>query len=485
MNVARRLTANMAFAVGGRVISALIGLAITGLVTRHLGAELFGIYRTASAWAVLGCTLANLGLSVVCLREISRPGADITRIIGTALTLRFITAALSIVVLTVVFMQVPLAHMGDPLRLAHAVTIAGIGTMATLGNELVVTIFQSALAQRRATIAELSGGAVTLVLTLVVIYMGGSLLGLMGAATGGLIMTLLISVVLAESIAPVRPRLDIALAGSLLVLGIPLFMSDIVGMVTLRLDTVALSLFSTPTEVGYYGVANKLREVAVKLPYMFAAFLMPLLVRSMGDLREFNLRLSNSLVAVWVFAVSVMLAMGCFGDVILHLLAGRGFAESTSVVQITGIALAAGSLSAVLQMGVLARDRAGQVLNAHIISAVVAIAGYYLLIPRWGAAGTAWAVAAGESAFMLRLLWIASPDGISALPWRKLLGVGLVGGFSAALLLGLRARGVGLAWALSAAVVLYPLLLLGAGVASRQQLMSLVGRSGPKDPNVS
>ena len=131
-----------------------------------------------------------------------------------------------------------------------------------------------------------------------------------------------------------RPRLDLALAGSLIVLGLPLFMSDIIGMVTLRLDTIALSIFSTPTEIGYYGVANKLREVAVKLPYMFAAFLMPLLVRSLGDLREFNLRLSNSLVAVWVFAVSVMLAMGCFGDVILQLLAGRDFAESATVVQI-------------------------------------------------------------------------------------------------------------------------------------------------------
>ena len=66
--------------------------------------------------------------------------------------------------------------------------------MATLGNELVVTIFQSALAQRRATIAELSGGVATLILTIAVIYLGGSLLGLLGAATGGLIITLLIAV---------------------------------------------------------------------------------------------------------------------------------------------------------------------------------------------------------------------------------------------------------------------------------------------------
>ena len=480
MNVARRLTANMAFAVGGRVISAFIGLAITALVTRHLGAELFGIYRTASAWAVLGCTLANLGLSVVCLREISRPGADITRIIGTALTLRFATAAVSIVVLTLIFLHMPMRHMGDPVRLAYAVAIAGIGTMATLGNELVVTIFQSVLAQRRATIAELAGGVVTLALTLIVIYMGGGLLGLISAATAGLIMTLLIAVVLAESIAPVRPRLDLALAGSLMVLGLPLFMSDIIGMVTLRLDTVALSLFSSPTEVGYYGVANKLREVAVKLPYMFAAFLMPLLVRSVGDRREFNLRLSNSLVAVWVFAVSVMIAMGCFADAILHLLAGKGFAASTTVVQITGLALAAGSLAAVLQMGAFARDKSAQVMRAHFFSALVALVGYVLLIPRWGAAGTAWAVAAGEGVFTLRLLWIASPDGVTALPWRKLIGVGVMGAFSAALILGLRARGAGLPLALVAAVVLYPALLLAGGIASRQQIMSLLGR-GPPD----
>ena len=48
-------------------------------------------------------------------------------------------------------------------------------------------------------------------------------------------------------------------------LGAPLLLSDIIGMVTLRLDTVMLSIMSSPAEVGYYSVANKLREIDGRL----------------------------------------------------------------------------------------------------------------------------------------------------------------------------------------------------------------------------
>lgn len=484
-NVAQRLTANMAFAITGRVASALMGLAVTALVTRHLGAELFGVYRTASAWAVLSCTFASLGLSIVCLRQISEPGANITKIVGTSLVLRLVTAAVSIALVALVFLKVPVSGGGDLGHFSKAVAIAGLGTMGTLGNELITTIFQSALAQRRSTIAELIGGAFTLVLTVLAIYLHGGLLVLIGAASGGLIATFLVSAVLAKSIAPVRLQFDPALARTLLVLGAPLLLSDIVGMATLRLDTVMLSLMSSPAEVGYYSVANKLREVAVKLPYLFAAFLLPVLVRALSDTKEFDKRLGNGLVASWIFAVSVMLVMGCFGDVLVDLLAGPDFLPGASVVAITGIALAAGSLAAVLQTAVVARLPSITVFKAHVWSAITAIAGYGLLIRPWGAAGTAIAVAVGELAFTVRLMWLASPSGLRGLPWKRLMGIAVVGAFSATLIFGLRARGFGLPWAIATAALVYPALLLMSGILTRKQLMQLIGRGGAASRDVS
>src|SRR6266404_9033420 len=157
MSVSQRLTYNMAFAVAGRVGSALIGLATTAMMTRHLGPELFGDYRTASAWAVLGCTVANLGLNMVTLREIAVPGRDVTRTVGTALTLRVVLGLAAVALTSLLLALIPSPDPADAHQLVLATALAGVGSVATLGNEIVTTIFQNTLSQVKATIAELAG----------------------------------------------------------------------------------------------------------------------------------------------------------------------------------------------------------------------------------------------------------------------------------------------------------------------------------------
>lgn len=477
MSIARRLTANMAFAVGGRVLGAAMGLATTALLTRHLGPELFGIYRTALAWAVTTCILANLGLSVVTLREISRPGADISRIVGTALSMRLGIGVLSVLLAAGIALATGGPGSIDPAQLSRAILLAGLGCLATLGNEIVTTIFQSALAQVRSTIAELVGGAVALALTALCVLIDGGLMLFIAAASGGLVATFLVSAELARPIALVQLRFDRKLAAALIVTGLPIFMSDIVGIVTLRLDTVMLSVLSLPSEVGYYGVANKLREVAMKLPYLFAAFLMPVLVQALHDAKLFDQRLRDSLVSVWVFAVGVMLVLGCFAEQLVALIAGNGFVPAIPVVRVTGVALAAGCLTAVLQYSALARERATQVMRVHVCAAILALIGLFTLIPRLGAIGAAWAVAAGEMAFAIGLLPLASANGLSALPWLRLAGIGTAGLICAGIAYGLQNRGVPFYFSAPAVAASYALFLFLTGMVKPEQLRLLVGRS--------
>jgi O-antigen/teichoic acid export membrane protein len=475
MSTAQKLTVNMAFAVAGRIAGALIGLATTALVTRHLGPDLFGIYRTALAWAILSCTVANLGLSIVCLREISHPGSDISRIIGTALALRLTIGILGVAIAAGVFLLVPMPHGIEPRQLGLATAIAGIGCVATLGNELVTTIFQRSLAQARATTAELAGGFTTLLLSALCVWAGGGLTAIVAAASIGLIVTFLVAAALAEKLAPVRLRFDPALARTLVLIGLPVFMSEIVGMITLRVDTVSLALLSVPSQVAYYGVASKLREVATKIPYMFGAFLLPLLVRAVSDRESFNTRLSEALVATWLFAVGMMLVMGCFADVLVLVAAGKQFLAAVPAVQVTGVALAVSCVIAILYSAAIAREQIGAALRAHVIGAIISLTGFALLIRPFGAAGTAAAVAAGEFFFMLRLLWLASPQ-LSRLPWARLAGITIAGGATAIVVMAARERGLSVYLALPFAGVAYPGLLLVTGLVKLEQVIGLLRR---------
>ena len=55
MTAASKLTSNIAYAVVGRLLNAAFGLATTALMARHLGPEIFGLFRTAFAWSTMTC----------------------------------------------------------------------------------------------------------------------------------------------------------------------------------------------------------------------------------------------------------------------------------------------------------------------------------------------------------------------------------------------------------------------------------------------
>lgn len=477
MSIARKLTTNVVYAVGSRLVGAVFGLTTTAIMARHLGPDAFGVFRTAFAWAVLCCMAANLGLNVVCLREISQPGADIRRVVGAALGLRLLVGAACIVLSAGVAWFVPVGDAAGAAHLSVAAAVAAVGSVATLGNELVTTVFQQSLTQKRASLAEIGGGAATLALTAIAAGQDLGVVAFAAAASAGLVVTFVIAAILSERIAPIRPIIDLALSRRMVRSGVPLFVGDILGMVTVRLDTVLLSMLSVASEVGYYGIANKIREIAVKLPYLFAALLMPILTRAADQPGQFRRVLGDGLVAAWIFGVAVMLALACFADVIVSLLAGGKYAAAVDIVRLTGPALAAGCMSAVLQYAAYALDRSPAMVRAIAISSTIALVAMLLLIPRHGATGAAAAVVIGELVFMLGLIRPASPDGVGVVPWPRLAAVTATGAGVAALTFEMRAFGAH--WAIAAAtmIVAYPALLLLFRTVSLAQLRALTAKS--------
>lgn len=477
MTLARKLTTNVGYAVAGRLASAVFGLATTAIMARQLGPEFFGAFRTAFAWGVLCCTLANLGLVVVCLQEISRDGADKRRIVGTALGLRLLFGAFCILLSAGIAWFVPLSEAIGPLQMSCATAIAALGAVATLGHEVVATIFQQSLTQKRASIAEFAGGTATLGFTLLAVLIDGGLLAFTTAITSGLVVTTLCAVLLAEKLTPVRPQLDLPLARRMIVSGLPLFGSEAVGMITSRLDTVLLSVLSIATQVGYYGAAGKIREMAVRFPYMFAMLLMPILTSRVSEPREFRRFLADALVVTWIFGVAVIVGLARYADLIVALLAGPKYTGAIPAVQLTGVAVAVTAMAAILQYAAYALDRSGAALKAKTVSAVAALIAMLVLIPGHGAVGTMAAVTIGELLFALMLMPHATPDGQPAVPWRRLALVCIVGLLAAGVALTLKALDVPRYLRIIAVVMAYPLLLLAFRVTSLAQLRALTAKA--------
>ena len=81
----------MAAIVSGKAMTAVAGLFTIMVLTRHLGPTEFGYYRTVLTYCAFAAVLADCGLYMINLREMSRPGANTGRVAGNTLALRFLS----------------------------------------------------------------------------------------------------------------------------------------------------------------------------------------------------------------------------------------------------------------------------------------------------------------------------------------------------------------------------------------------------------
>ena len=70
------------------------------------------------------------------------------------------------------------------------------------------------------------------------------------------------------------PRLDLTLARSLILTGIPFLIYGVLGVIYYRLDTVLLSLLTNANVVGWYGASYRLFDTLVFLPSIVISMIM-------------------------------------------------------------------------------------------------------------------------------------------------------------------------------------------------------------------
>ena len=157
MNVARRIGANMAAAVGGKAVIALTGVATVAIMTRQLGVADYGVLRTALTFVLFPATFANLGLNYIMLREVGVDTVRADRIASAALGLRLAAGALFLAAGLGISLLIPWSPV-----VRWTILIASVGMLAYIGNEIVTGVLQWQLRQSSAIVAEVAGAVVTL-----------------------------------------------------------------------------------------------------------------------------------------------------------------------------------------------------------------------------------------------------------------------------------------------------------------------------------
>lgn len=393
MALARKIAYNVVFNSFLKVFSTVaLSLYSIRLITGYLGQDGFGKYSTVLAFFAFFSAVADLGLSSVTAREISREGADESKILSKVLSLRLVSSF-------VVFLLAPfLVLLFDyPHDLKIGILIAAGAILFSTLSLMLNGIFQKRVAMDKVALVEFLGKLFQVGMVIFVVRENLGFLAIASTLLASLSFNALVVFFLSRRFVSFSLEVDYAYWKKFLHESLPMGMTAIITFTYFKMDTILLSVLQTSSHVGIYNVAYKVMENLIFFPAMLAGLILPLLSRFIYTNRKHFEEIANKTFKVFVIIV-VPIVIGTWflsGDII-RIVSGDAFLESVPVLQILIFALGCIFFGNFFNMLLVVGNAQKKLMQTLFFVAIFNLLLNAFLIPRFSYIGAAFASLATE-----------------------------------------------------------------------------------------
>jgi len=467
-NLTQKIAYNAAFSTLARVLEMAIVFLTIKLTTTYLGLEGFGDYGTVLAFVYIFSVLADFGLYSIVVRDISVAGADESRIVSAALSIRMFSGAL---ILGSAYFFSLLFPYSDPVR--TGILIAAAGYWFLNGVQVVMGLFQKHLLMDRVAMAEVAGRAVQFVGVVIAVKYKLGFIFIIGTVFWGAILNYFIVIYYARKLIKIRLCVDWALWKDMLRRAFPLAVSAVLVLIYFKLDTIFLSVMKGSGAVGIYSLAYKIMENLIFFPSMLVGLTMPLMSRSaFTDREQFKSIMQRTLNFLLVAIVPITLGIFAVSDKLIMLLSEPAFRDAAPVLNILTVALAFIFLGALFSNVIIALKRQKDLAYIYLCGAVFNVAVNFVVIPRYSYFGAAFSTLATELLVTVLMIFAIYRE-IKFIPsFKNLLRTGVAGILMYAVLSALSFLDIFSMMIVGAAVYFLSAFLLGA--VSKEEMTKLL-----------
>lgn len=385
----QNVMSNTGWLLADKIIRMGVGLFVGVWVARYLGPEQFGLFSFAGAFVALFSAISTLGLDGIVVRNIVRDSSTKNETLGSAFILKFIGGVATFLF---VLAGISMIRPGDSL----AFWLTGIisAGMIFQAFDAIDFWFQSQIQSKYSVYAKNFAFLITSIVKILLILSNSSLIAFAWAGLAEVIMGSFGLVFAYEKRGQSLKhwRIRSAQAVSLLKDSWPLMMSGIAVMIYMRIDQIMLDLLVGDQEVGIYSAAVRLAEVWYFIPMIVASSVFPSIVEAKKMSEElFFDRLQKLYNGMALISYLIVLPITILAGWIIVLLFGQPYSKAGLMLAILIWSLVFVSLG-------VARSTFLTTMNwtkVHLITVsagcVVNVGLNYLLIPRWGGTGAAFA----------------------------------------------------------------------------------------------
>lgn len=405
MRLASKVAYNTIVQIISKIIASVLGLIAVGLITRYLGQRGFGEFTTIFTFLSFFGIMADLGLTLVTVQMINRPGVDVNKIVSNLFSIRLISAIvfLGLAPLAVIFFPY------DPI-IKIGVVIMAASFLFTALNQILVGVFQKNLRMDKVSIAEIIGRIVLVAGVFTAVRMDAGLKGVIIATVLSNAASFILHYIFSLKFVRISLRYDKEIWQEIIKKSWPLAITIGFNLLYLKTDTLILSLFKTQAEVGIYGAAYKVIDVLITLPFMFIGIVLPIMASSWAEnnLERFKGVMQKSFDFMAILAIPIIIGTQFIGGRMMSFVAGEEFSSSGPVLRILIIAAGIIFLGTIFTHGVIAIEKQKKIISAYVFTGITAVAGYLIFIPKYSYFGAAWVTIYSELAVVLAsayLVW--------------------------------------------------------------------------------
>src|SRR5271157_1517277 len=319
----KRTFGNLANVIGGEAMLRVASFVAAVVIARLGGAIIFGIYATTLAYATIAAMIADNGLQIGAVREISTKPGQASQILSrlyVAKTLLFVPMVLALVLLG------GLAHLSK-LEWAIACLLT-LRTMVQSYCQMQISVLKAI--DRVQAIGVIQGlPAAVLLVALWRCYSSSSrtFVVIMVLVLGQLLEFALEAAWLHKSgirLVAVHMRECWSMVHGSTSVGITLGLSNII----MRLDVIVLSLIASAAVAGVFAAAQTVIVIVYVLGALLSSVLFPEMNRLVGRASEFQAYMRHWTRITMTFLVPGTLAAMIAGPPLIRMLFGARFADS-------------------------------------------------------------------------------------------------------------------------------------------------------------
>ncbi len=408
MSYARRVAYNTIVQIIGRVLTTVTSLTTVSILNATLKPAGWGAYVVTTTYLGFFAVVADMGLNLLYLREISRFPEKEQDITSRYLGFRLITAALVLLVFA------PLIGAAVPVYRPFLVPIVllGVGQFALTINQMCVTVVQARLLMDRAMISDLLGRIVILggtAFALTRLPEANRLVGAVAIVVGGNLINLLVSYLFVRKFVRFRPRFVFSEWPAIFVQVLPLGAMAVLGMIHFKADSVLLTIYKSNVDVGIYGNAYKVLEILLTLPALFVGGLFPEMNQLIQKGHEgFRVLMQKAFDLIIFAVVPVVTGIVLIAPQLIAILTRSYITESARSLQILAFAMIPLFVGVLMSYSLLAAEKQKALGFLELFAAAVNISLNLYLIPRYSYYGAGTATVASELLTTAITIWMVA-----------------------------------------------------------------------------